>query len=561
MRNKYSNNLRNLRTIISKIRQIRITPDISYMVAYTFLYKYCSDSLKEYLLMLIEDKAITLDEAYSDEKCLKMFKSQSIQKHGFFINSPDCFFDEVINRSFSENYFVYTFFKSFSGSIEFGEKSNYEKYFHFIFDALKDVVNFNKYEFEAENHLNVKDIVYAISKMDVFEREYPFEKVFDRLCESRLFRIDTDPDYITSILSSLIAESRYSIGDIYNPFLNDASALIDLSYRYNAGFRHIYARSHDRLTYCTNIVKFTIGYYDMDRVFLELGSPFEAMNISGKSFDVITARIPPITNKNFQRLSRAQSMEIAKQNKRKELQSLLADKFNIDEESFSNDSELNSTIESLVDKIDLEAESKVQFRGEYASLQDNEYLFLINLINSLNDDGIMAVAMSQSILFKNTLRTLRKYLTHEKNYIDAIINIPNELSRRKSSDIVVIFKKDRVSDDILFIDMSTDYNLKKERYTVPGLFKRNLTFDLESLKYLVDVYKKREIVDKYSSIVSMPEICKNDFNLSISRYVDTFEGEFIRLEDLKNEKKEITLNIKKLNLKIDRMMDELNLRK
>ena len=531
------------------------------MVAYTFLYKYCSDSLKEYLLMLIEDKAITLDEAYSDEKCLKMFKSQSIQKHGFFINSPDCFFDEVINRSFSENYFVYTFFKSFSGSIEFGEKSNYEKYFHFIFDALKDVVNFNKYEFEGENHLIVKDIVYAISKMDVFEREYPFEKVFDRLCESRLFRIDTDPDYITSILSSLIAESRYSIGDIYNPFLNDASALIDLSYRYNAGFRHIYARSHDRLTYCTNIVKFTIGYYDMDSVFLEFGSPFEAMNISGKSFDVITARIPPITNKNFQRLSRAQSMEIAKQNKRKELQSLLADNFNIDEESFSNDSELNSTIESLVDKIDLEAESKVQFRGEYASLQDNEYLFLINLINSLNDDGIMAVAMSQSILFKNTLRTLRKYLTYEKNYIDAIINIPNELSRRKSSDIVVIFKKDRVSDDILFIDMSTDYNLKKERYTVPGLFKRNLTFDLESLKYLVDVYKKREIVDKYSSIVSMPEICKNDFNLSISRYVDTFEGEFIRLEDLKNEKQEITFKIKKLNLKIDRMMDELNLRK
>lgn len=561
MRNKYSNNLRNLRTIISKIRQISITPDISYMVAYTFLYKYCSDSLKEYLLMLIEDKAITLDEAYSDEKCLKMFKSQSIQKHGFFINSPDCFFDEVINRSFSENYFVYTFFKSFSGSIEFGEKSNYEKYFHFIFDALKDVVNFNKYEFEGENHLIVKDIVYAISKMDVFEREYPFEKVFDRLCESRLFRIDTDPDYITSILSSLIAESRYSIDDIYNPFLNDASALIDLSYRYNAGFRHIYARSHDRLTYCTNIVKFTIGYYDMDSVFLEFGSPFEAMDISGKSFDVITARIPPITNKNFQRLSRAQSMEIAKQNKRKELQSLLADNFNIDEESFSNDSELNSTIESLVDKIDLEAESKVQFRGEYASLQDNEYLFLINLINSLNDGGIMAVAMSQSILFKNTLRTLRKYLTYEKNYIDAIINIPNELSRRKSSDIVVIFKKDRVSDDILFIDMSTDYNLKKERYTVPGLFKRNLTFDLESLKYLVDVYKKREIVDKYSSIVSMPEICKNDFNLSISRYVDTFEGEFIRLEDLKNEKKEITLNIKKLNLKIDRMMDELNLRK
>lgn len=561
MRKKYSNNYRNLRTILSKIRQISITPDISYMVIYTFLYKYCSDSLKEYLMMLIEDKAITLDEAYSDDKCREIFKAHSIKKHGFYIKSPDCFFDEVVNRSFSENYFIYTFFKSFSTSIEFEENSNYEKYFQFIFDTLKDVVNFNKYEFEGENHLIVMDIVYAISKLDVFEREFPFEKVFDRLCESRLLRIDPDPDYITSILSALISESKNSIGDIYNPFLNDASALIDLSFMYNSGFRNIYARSHDRLTCCANIVKFTMGYYDMDRVFLEYGSPFEAMNIAGNSFDVITARIPLITNKNIQRLTRAQSIELAKQNKRKELQSLLADNFNIDEESFSNDSELSSTIENLIDKMDLEAESKVQFTGEYASLEDNEYLFLINLINSLNDDGIMVVAMSQSILFKNTLRILRKYLTYEKNYIDAIINIPNELSRRKSSDIVVIFKKDRVSDDILFIDMSTDYNLQKERYNIPGLFRKSLTFDLESLRYLVDVYKKHEIVDKYSNIVSMSEISKNDFNLSISRYVDTFEGEFIRLEDLKNEKEEITSNIKKLNKKIDMMMDELNLRK
>lgn len=42
--------------------------------------------------------------------------------------------------------------------------------------------------------------------------------------------------------------------------------------------------------------------------------------------------------------------------------------------------------------------------------------------------------------------------------------------------------------------------------------------------------------------------------------IDAFEGEFVQLSDLTNEKAEITANIKKLNKKIDKMMEDLNLR-
>ena len=52
---------------------------------------------------------------------------------------------------------------------------------------------------------------------------------------------------------------------------------------------------------------------------------------------------------------------------------------------------------------------------------------------------------------------------------------------------------------------------------------------------------------------------KNNFNLSVSRYVDTFEGKFIRLDDLSFEKREIDRNINELNVKIKKMMDELNI--
>lgn len=555
-----SNNYRILRTILSKIRQITVTPDMSYLVVYAFLYKYCSDQLKDHFLSVIQEKAITLDEAYRSGPYQDIFREDAFHMFGYHINASDCFFDEVIHDNYSENFFLFEFFTSFSRALEFPEKSNYEKYFKFIFRTVEEVINFKKYEVEGENHLIVKDLIYAISKLDIFENEFPYSQVFERICQSKLLRIDTDPDYINSLLNILINVNKNHVEDIYNPFLNDASSLINLHHSYEFGLNNTYAKSPDRLAYCSNIVKFMISNYDLDHVFLEYGSPFESTDINGAEFDVITARIPAIKNRNLQRLTKVQRREKAKNNKRKELEDLLSVKFNMDEESFEKDSELKYTIENLLEKMDFESEMEVQFRGEYESLKDNEYLFIINLIDSLKDDGIMIVSMSQSFLSKNTLEILRKYLVFEKNYIDTIISIPNELSRPQSSEIVVIFRKNKNIGDILFIDMSTDYSLKRERYNVPGLFRKNLTFDEDSLLKVADVFGNRKVVDKYSNVVPISEIASNEFNLSISRYVDTFEGEFIRLEDLKNEKEEITSKIKVLNKKIDMMMDELNIK-
>ena len=71
----------------------------------------------------------------------------------------------------------------------------------------------------------------------------------------------------------------------------------------------------------------------------------------------------------------------------------------MDENSFANDSQLNDALEKLLNQIEDEFNSQIQFTGEYESLKDSEYLFLINLINSLKNVGIMVVSLSQSFLF------------------------------------------------------------------------------------------------------------------------------------------------------------------
>jgi type I restriction enzyme M protein len=75
-----------------------------------------------------------------------------------------------------------------------------------------------------------------------------------------------------------------------------------------------------------------------------------------------------------------------------------------------------------------------------------------------------------------------------------------------------------------------------------------------------DVFINKLTISKFSNVIKLDEIAQNDFNLSVSRYVDTFEEDFIRLDDLTVEKREIDENIENLNLKIEKMMKELDIR-
>lgn len=553
-----SGNRKVLNTLLSKIRQAEDTPDVQYMVIYSFLYKYCSDLLKNYFKSLIEDKAMTFDEAYKDDDMRETFRSEALDMFGFYINSPEYYIDEVIASHYSDRFFVYAFFDIFSKKVEFADDSNYGLYFNFIFDKLSQEVNFNKFEFVGETHLVVKDIIYSISQLDVFEEDFPFARVFDKVCQSRMIRIGYGNDYINHLISSIVSSNVKYPRDVYSPFLNDASLLVDLANDYSIPFENSFAKSQDELAYSCSLVKLLINHFDLDRVFLELGSPFEPFDDSRAKFDVVISAIPQITTRNMRRFNVAKNPEAIRQNKRKQIEDFLTTNLNMDEESFKSDGEINDAIENIVSKMDLDT-GGVQLSGEYAPLKDSEYLFLINMIDNLKDDGLMVVSMSQSFLFKNSLGLLRKYLTYEMNCIDAIMSVPGELSRHSISEIIMVFRKNRRTDRIVFIDMSTDFKTKKAPYSVPGLFRRNLVLDEDTIRKVLDVYRSRKTIDKFSNVVGISEIKANDFNLSISRYVDTFEGEFIDLKKLACEKKRLDQENRELSLKIEKMMKELGI--
>ena len=173
---------------------------------------------------------------------------------------------------------------------------------------------------------------------------------------------------------------------------------------------------------------------------------------------------------------------------------------------------------------------------------------------------MMVISVSQNFLFKKSLNLLRKFLTHEKCYIDAVISVPEELGRGIRPEVIIVFKKNKNTKDIVFIDISQVYTTSRSPNTVPGLFRKNLVLSEECLNKIVDIYMKREKINKISNVVDLNELKANNYNLSISRYVDTYEGDFINLNELKEDKINIDSKMIELNKKIEKLMNELDIR-
>ena len=80
---------------------------------------------------------------------------------------------------------------------------------------------------------------------------------------------------------------------------------------------------------------------------------------------------------------------------------------------------------------------------------------------------------------------------------------------------IIVLKKHREGRDVLFIDASQKFEKGKKQNTMTD----------EHIDSVLELYNKRETVEKESYLASCEDIEKNDFNLNIPRYVDNFEKE------------------------------------
>ena len=143
-----------------------------------------------------------------------------------------------------------------------------------------------------------------------------------------------------------------------------------------------------------------------------------------------------------------------------------------------------------------------------------DYAFLLHDLYHLKPDGIMNIVLPHGVLFRGGEEgEIRKNLI-ENNKIDAVIGLPaNIFFGTGIPTIVMVLRQKRENDDILIIDASKGF--VKEG--------KNNKLRESDIKKIVDTFKNRLSIDKYSKVVSRDEIRQNEYNLNIPRYVDSSE--------------------------------------
>lgn len=149
-----------------------------------------------------------------------------------------------------------------------------------------------------------------------------------------------------------------------------------------------------------------------------------------------------------------------------------------------------------------------------------DFVFVQHMLTQLDHDGTMAIALPMGALFRgNTDQKIRKHLIQNLNCLDAVIGLPPNLFYGTGiPTCILIFKKQRQhKNDILFIDASNEFG--KERWF--NFFREEDTAKiLHTLKY-------RTNDELYSQTVPLKQICNNNFDLSISLYVDEYRKETV----------------------------------
>ncbi|WP_047790786.1 type I restriction-modification system subunit M [Tenacibaculum mesophilum] len=193
-----------------------------------------------------------------------------------------------------------------------------------------------------------------------------------------------------------------------------------------------------------------------------------------------------------------------------------------------------------------------------------DFAFLLHGLHFLSDEGTMAIILPHGVLFRGGAeKRIREKLLKDGN-IDTVIGLPSNLFFSTGIPVcILVLKKCKKEDDVLFINASEHYKKEKRQNVlrdgkVDGEINPKEPNDIQKI---VDTYQSRpDKIERYARRVSMEEIEKNDFNLNISRYVSTAKPEpIIDLKEVNTKLVDIEKKIKASREEHNTYLKELDL--
>ena len=187
--------------------------------------------------------------------------------------------------------------------------------------------------------------------------------------------------------------------------------------------------------------------------------------------------------------------------------------------------------------------------GVLAPKSKADMAFIMHSLSWLAANGTAAIVCFPGIMYRGGAeQKIRKYLV-DNNYVDAVIQLSGSLFFGTSiATCIMVLKKGKSDNKVMFIDAA------KECIKVTN----NNKLTPENINRIVDVFAKREDVAHFSHLADYAEIAENDFNLSVSTYVEPEDTrEKIDIKKLNTEIAEIVAREQVLRSEIDKIIVEI----
>ena len=167
----------------------------------------------------------------------------------------------------------------------------------------------------------------------------------------------------------------------------------------------------------------------------------------------------------------------------------------------------------------------------------------------LAPSGTAAIVCFPGIMYRGGAeQKIRKYLV-DNNFIDCVIQLPSNLFFGTSiATCIMVLKRGKQDNKTLFIDASAE--------CVKVTNNNKLT--AENIARIVDTFANRSETKHFSHLAEYSEITENDYNLSVSTYVEAEDTrEKIDIKELNARIAEIVARENVLRSEIDRIIAEI----
>ncbi|WP_416517370.1 type I restriction-modification system subunit M [Bifidobacterium asteroides] len=187
--------------------------------------------------------------------------------------------------------------------------------------------------------------------------------------------------------------------------------------------------------------------------------------------------------------------------------------------------------------------------GVLAPISKADLAFTMHILSWLAENGTAAIVEFPGVLYRGGAeRKIRKYLI-SNNYIDSVIQLPPNLFFGTSiATCIIVLKKSKKDNNIVFIDASDQFEHSGNKNKLSS----------ENRQQILNWYIQRKDVNHKTRLVANSEVGENEYNLSVSSYVQPEDtDEAIDIHELNKRIDNIVYHEQELRTRINAIISDL----